>query len=164
MARTRRTTEIDRLCRGMQSLPQELYDIIWNDVFTAPAGFRYIVDTGARTGYYQLDRIKGLDVRRSLHLLHVCSTSREFYAQSYYGPDAIFEVHGCELFGDVKLLQTWLKSLSGSHRARLHLVNVVVDLRDDAPENCAFIPQDLRWEIHSEIQGDVVSKIKLRIM
>lgn len=162
MVKTRRTTEIDGLCRGMQSLPQELYDIIWKEVFTVPAGLRFIVDTGAYTEYYGPDRIKGLDVRRSLHLLHVCSTSREVYAQSYYGPDAIFEVYGCEVSSDVKVLRNWLGLLTGSHRARLHLVKVVVDARDDALISSDDF--DLFEEIHRDIGVDVISKIKLRIM
>lgn len=84
--------DADTIRRELESLPQEIYDQIYKEVFTAPAG-KYCV---IRKNQTQEDRahligIAGEDyVPNDLKLLHISRPSRELYAKTYYGKGSEF--------------------------------------------------------------------------
>lgn len=112
MADPHRTTlDSEQLRHGLESLPQELYDQIYNAVFTARPGVR------------QIDGLLGT-FRRDMKFLHVSSATRALYAKTYYGQGATFEVHGRFAWAQDEL-QQWLYLLPPDHRALLQRVTVV---------------------------------------
>lgn len=106
------------LCRGLESLPQELYDIIYKEVFTAPPGVRYNKYIASRTSlnWHQISA-----PQRHLKFFQVSRASRELYAKTYYGPGAIFRIDSCRAFG-VDDVRIWLDSIPKGHLVYLHRV------------------------------------------
>lgn len=80
----------------MQGLPQELYDTIYDLVFTAGQEPRYI-------GYREYDSPVQLQVDRA---------SRKRFAKSYYGNGATFVFEGATNY-------TWVQTLPRSHSAQI---------------------------------------------
>lgn len=87
-----------RLRRGSETLPQELYDLIYDATFTLPRGTR---------------DLRGHSIRQHLNILQVFSSSRSQYAKTFYGGDFTqarshrrdvdFAVrHGCNTFNKMQ--------------------------------------------------------------
>lgn len=97
----------DDLRRGLETLPQELYDMIYFATFAAPPKFRDLLDI--------------VEVRHNLKLLQISSTTRKLYAEGYYGHNAPFKI-----YGDIPIeVKDWLRSLPEPHRALLHRIHIV---------------------------------------
>lgn len=109
---------MDDLAARVQSLPQELYDHIYSEVFTAPFDLAKI-------------EIKVDDSYKPPAQLQVSRASREQFAQSYYG-NTLFVFNSDDDYGGdltdadfIPIYDTygtlvpWLKSLSKFHFAML---------------------------------------------
>lgn len=85
---------VDSIRRGLESLPQEIYDQIYKTVFTAPTGtYCPIRRNGADSDRARahLATITGEDYNRNdLKLFHIDHASRELYAKTYYGEGSTF--------------------------------------------------------------------------
>ncbi|KAF7193282.1 hypothetical protein HII31_05376 [Pseudocercospora fuligena] len=116
----------EQLRSGLESLPQEIYDEIYDLTFTAEAGVR---DLGAVVRRYGEDEDEFFCTRTltpklffgrdSSKLLRVDQRSRAKFAASYYGgPNTIF------LARNPHAAATWLSSVDPKHRdlvSRMHL-------------------------------------------
>lgn len=89
------------LSQAIQDLPQELFDSIYNQTFTAVPGLRII-----NASY------------RPPNLLCIDRASREKFAASYYGRGNVFQTH------KENQLYQWLASLTVQHRALITSVRV----------------------------------------
>lgn len=104
--------------RGLESLPQALYDMVYEHVFTAPPGDRFITDPKLRM---QDEGRAGLDVRKATRLLHVSTASRNLYATTFYGPNAVLKVHTRKIGANI-MVRNWLQSIPEEHRHRLNVI------------------------------------------
>lgn len=86
---------IEAIRTGLATLPQELYDQIYTDVFTAPSG--------------QVRNINSRDLDLALKLLQISRNSRVLYAKSFY--DAEFEYET-----DMYRFIDWLRTVHRSDR------------------------------------------------
>lgn len=105
------TPSVDDLRRGLESLPQELYDQILKATFTADLEPRDLRNLEA--------------MRQNLKFLHISSSTRALYATTYYGSGAVFEF--AQDHGAPRALKLWLRSLPVSHRDLLGQVHIVWD-------------------------------------
>ncbi|CZT22290.1 uncharacterized protein RCC_08159 [Ramularia collo-cygni] len=96
------------LHHALQSLPQELRDIIYTQTFTAPSDTQKLTPTNKPT---------------NLHLLHISSASRALYAESYYR--TTWRLH--QKFN----LIAWLNLLPVEHRRLLREIIVESDAFDE---------------------------------
>lgn len=107
------TTDVDsganRLRTNLQTLSQEIYDMIYIEVFTAAPGMRDVTRIHDPDGAHKY--------RHALKLLRVSPHSRALYAKSYYGPGAHFIFAHTSTVNYRTTFKTWLKSLplSGLH-------------------------------------------------
>ncbi|KAF7193935.1 hypothetical protein HII31_04825 [Pseudocercospora fuligena] len=110
-ARRAKPRELSEL---MQTLPQELFDDIYNLTFTAEPGLR---DLGricshnwgrSFVRYHRGQQFLGADTRA---LLQVDRASRAKYASSYYGEGSIFIAH------TAYAAMTWMHSVAPEHRS-----------------------------------------------
>lgn len=105
------------LRRGLESLPQELYDQIYKDVFTASPKVRHV---GTITTF---GRIKF--ATEDLNPLHISQATRSLYAKTFYGHDAGFEVHLRKTWSEDVL--KWLSILPHSHIRLLRKFVIAID-------------------------------------
>lgn len=108
--------EIEQFGIRMGRLPQELYNEIFEDVFTARTGVRNLTKN-KRDSHYYLD----------FKLLHVSRASRALYASTYYGNKSTFQFdtalyNSTSFQHDTTRLHSWLKMLPELHRALLYEV------------------------------------------
>lgn len=101
---------VDDIRRGLEYLPQELYDEIYNFTFTFtdPSG--------------PLDLRDIAKVRADLKLLRVSSATRELYASKCYNRSVIIEVKNPSSYHGAR---KWLKSLPRKHLALLQTINLI---------------------------------------
>ena len=92
----------DSLAVLIQALPAELYDEIYNLTFAASATETRTIDE-----HYDFPAC-----------LHVSHSTREQFAESYYGEGAIFFVHE-------KIAKTWLKCLPPAHARHVREIRYV---------------------------------------
>lgn len=108
----------DALRKGMESLPQEICNLIYDEVFTAPRGVRKVFGTLEITPKILLHGATiHTHVKEHLHLLHVSRASRELFAKTFY--DARFIVHHIIESPRPQNLApfiSWLKVLPAAHR------------------------------------------------
>lgn len=91
---------------GLTFFPQEIFDQIYDYVFTAPSGTRNLSDTA--------------QVRRDYNLLHIDKTTRAMFAKSYYS--TVFEMLADPHDGTGKILLSWLRILPEAHRVLVQKV------------------------------------------
>lgn len=113
---------VESLRKGLNSLPQELWDQIYGEVFTAPRGIRDFSDNVA--------------VRRDLNPMQVSRSTREQYEATYY--DAEFEFSA-----DIDGFLEWFLLATGAEAEhipcrtgmlkKIHSVNVLWPPRKPAP-------------------------------
>lgn len=123
---------VDSIREGLESLPQEIYEKIYKDVFTAPPGVCF----PSSSSYSHPTRIEGYrwqeswwgdTVRRSKcilydpKLLHVDHASRDLYARTLYGGDRWFVFDGGASTHCTSIKKwaycLWLDMLPAAHRA-----------------------------------------------
>lgn len=112
----------------MQTLPQELYDEIFDMTFTADAGVRKLNtatkkrvlgkfssgSTGWRDLYFYSNVAAAFPA-----VLHVNRSTRAQFAKSYYGQGAFVAVH------DRQVARDWVEILPPDHRSLVRDVSVV---------------------------------------
>lgn len=104
--------EADELQVRLDSLPQELYDQIFDAVFTAAPGERILSK-----------RNKCSIIAEGLKLLRISRATREKYATTYFGHGAEFVLERCAVQQWVH--ENWYKSLAPAHMSLLQKVTVV---------------------------------------
>lgn len=142
--------DADELRLGLESLPQELYDQIYNAVFTAPPGERNLSK-----------RNKCNNIAEGLKLLQISHATREKYAASYFGDGGEFLIEDCWV--GASMFVAWLRSIAAAHRALLWKIIIVceccrppdVPSGEDALED---IKMDLRRMIHDTAARDALLK------
>ena len=144
------------LSRRVQSLPQELFAQIYNEVFTGPAGKAIInVDESYKPP----------------HQLQVSRASREQFARSYYS-DTLFIFKGVDLkdlewgsncfvsYGTYGGLVPWLSSLPISHKELLRNVRFVsVIVRTPSTPACiesSHVQRALRDTLQRSLDGTLM--------
>lgn len=139
-------SEVDKLRAGLETLPQELYDMIYNAVFTAAPGFRNLSKHHKKT------------YRRDFNLLHVSHHSRALFASSYYGNQSRFHfVHWMHYSHDTVRPHSWLAMLPGAHRALVFEVCLTRRQRTSeslTPKFHQIVARDLWQARYHWSQGD----------
>lgn len=108
------------------SLPQEIYDDIYNLTFTAESGARIISYKLADCSVvmrptHRMDESKRFCGRDSISLFLVDRASHTRFAKSYYGDMGAFFV-----FMDCRKMSEWFRSLQPKHRNMLRSLKCVV--------------------------------------
>ncbi|CZT15294.1 uncharacterized protein RCC_01158 [Ramularia collo-cygni] len=123
-----------QLKTDLNTLPQELYNQIHDEVFTATSGARRIVPGGSfaikqNNPGSTLTRAHHHFIRSSTantHLLQVSSGTRAKYAETYFGNGAVFEFHTRGGSEGAALFRRWLASIQDSHRSLINEVKICV--------------------------------------
>lgn len=135
--RLSRDLSLDNLRRSMNTLPQELWDSIYDHVFTAPPGVRILQRTAFAYSKHLLLDGPVTHVSDHLHLLHVSNHSRELYARTYYAARFVtlfigsFSRKGCRRYSYSDRLARWLESIPEAHRS---LIREIIIEDDQVPE------------------------------
>lgn len=119
---------IEELHSALDTLPQEIYDQIYEAVFTASPGNRDL------TKYTDMPVLSYL---QDFKLLHISRETRALYAKSYYGNQSCFRIkshsyNGVDFSHHTTRVHSWLKLLPEAHRALLHEVVMVRTMASSA--------------------------------
>lgn len=101
----------DAIRASVRLLPQELQDMIYDFVFTAPSGPIELTDRSSHT------------IRTSLKLLSISRASRATYATSYYSREHIFRAN--MFMWSIGPMTEWVNSLPSTHRAVLSKISLM---------------------------------------
>lgn len=127
--------DVETLRHGLVSLPQEVWDSIYNAVFTAPFGIYYPAKSKASKPDLDALKIKGTYHRNDLGLLHIDRASRELYAESYYGQGNTFvfvtRIDGPGVKHTGGFCSEWFEMLPIAHRKYLPKVILVRPMPND---------------------------------
>lgn len=124
---TNNVLDVEDIRRGLDKLPQELYDQIYIATFTAPTG-TYCPILPRHTAYFQgnrYERFRANVNRNDLKLLHISRESRDIFARSYYGPGSTFlfpmlSISDISIHGTLNdAFIEWLEMLPSEHRGML---------------------------------------------
>lgn len=106
---------IEELRSTLETLPQEIYDQIFEAVFTAPPGTRDLTGGSNHNAYLQ-----------DFNLLRISRETRALYAKSYYGNQSCFYFKNHNSYmgwvHSTFRVRSWLKLLPEAHRALLQEV------------------------------------------
>ncbi|CZT24144.1 uncharacterized protein RCC_09861 [Ramularia collo-cygni] len=141
--------EVEALRHGLAKIPQELYDEIYNLVFTAPPGIRDLSADSLAIGGQQSAAPSTRKYRAALsttNLLQVSRSTRELYASTYYGegeflfshkkPDMFSHTNSdnriCEK--NMRRMVAWAISLPEKHQRLVKKIHFRVEIFDSEYE------------------------------
>ncbi|CZT15388.1 uncharacterized protein RCC_01252 [Ramularia collo-cygni] len=131
----------------LNRLPQELYEEIYNLVFTAPAG---PINLTVRFNPI---------IHLSLKLLRIDSNSRKKYAASYYSRE--FTFHAKWLMDSIQPFIRWTRSIDSCHLAFLTKVTLVRNNNRGLTDNdyLAWIVESCRRSVAAGLGHEVMRKV-----
>lgn len=150
------------------TLPQELYNLIFDFVFTAEPGAREI--TVPRSLQREMNakqrarRMKAAATRRQdLKLMNISQATRARYAKSYYCDRVVFLEESdwsCKHLELGTNVVTWLEMLNQDHRAMIYDVTLVMPTALRIGETLrgrkkTTQPYELRWWASDQLQFSV---------